>query len=156
MSPAFNFGMVCLAVGFVGWIVFGFFGGLLGLLYRIPGLVALGGFFGLLFLLGIALVATVVGYGIYLDKTGSRGPVVTYENVAVMAKFAILPTGETVTMYYDSLPDLKYFVCLDLGDGKMTEFKTSFEVFNIVGEGMTGTAECQGSWLGGFRVALAP
>ncbi|MBL8060269.1 MAG: DUF2500 family protein [Chthonomonas sp.] len=50
---------------------------------------------------------------------------------------------------------LKYYVTLQLSDGRKKEFRTSKETYFTMGEGMTGVARIQGDWVGSF-VATPP
>ena len=111
--------------------------------------------------LGISLIGLgVIGFNLFkmwwIPRQESNSKVVEdQEGVYVISKNAF---DSQMNMYFPTEPDddLKYFVTLQLPNGRRKEYRTSVQTFFTLGEGMTGTAKIQGDWLGMFVVTPSP
>jgi hypothetical protein len=104
-------------------------------------------------LIGCAMAAAGLWIGFrHTFKNDSASPVQAVEGAYIIACVATNKTGDPVfdrDMYDRS--ELQYYVQVRLPDDSRSEYKTSADVFESLGEGLTGTAIIQGKWLGQFQ-----
>lgn len=128
-----------------------------------PANAALASFGGVI--LGLVLIGGTLIYGVLLDRNETKGMLVGIEHARVVARYALTNDGilhtDPIDIEHADRP--KFYVRLALPQQGSIEFRTSPETFWNCGEGMTGTAEIQGKWLGRFlpymqasRHSLAP
>ena len=104
------------------------------------------------FTLGIAMILGAVGYGLYNVATERRGPRQS-RAAKVLARYAFNRQGLMLVADWEieAAENPRYYVRLDLGaDLGTLECECSEQLFHQCGEGMTGTVELQGKWLGSF------
>lgn len=115
-----------------------------------PGNMALAAFGGVI--LGLVLIGGTLVYGVMVDRNETKGVLLGIEHARVVARYALTPDGVLHTdpndIEYAERP--KFYVRLALPGQGSIEFRTSPETFWSCGEGMSGTAEIQGKWLGRF------
>ncbi len=115
-----------------------------------PANLALASFGGVI--LGLLLIAGTLIYGVMVDRNETKGTPVGVEHARVVARYALTPDGVLHTspesIEYAEKP--RYYVRLALPGQGSIEFRTSPDTFWNCGEGMNGTAEIQGKWLGRF------
>ena len=115
-----------------------------------PANAALAAFGGVI--LGLVLIGGTLVYGVMVDRNETKGVAVGIEHARVIARYALTADGvlhtDAESIQYAEKP--RYYVRLALPGQGSIEFKTSPETFWNCGEGMTGTAEIQGKWLGRF------
>ncbi len=75
----------------------------------------------------------------------------------VVTKFAI-NSGNIMEFPFepDQSQEYKYYVRLQLSNGRRAELRTSEATYFSLGEGMSGTAKIQGDWLGQFTAQQSP
>ena len=115
-----------------------------------PANAALAAFGGVI--LGLLLIAGTLVYGVVLDRAETKGAALGIEHARVIARYALTADGvlhtDAESIEYAENP--RYYVRLALPGRGSVEFRTAPETFWNCGEGMTGTAEIQGKWLGRF------
>ena len=136
-------GVVCVPVGGI----FVFFGGVVGMI------------FGLLLMpagLILVIVGLVTGWRSAFGDPRKR-PIQEASGVYVIAKVVIDDQAQHVLepSVYDP-EELKFIVRIRLASGKQTEFETSIEVYDEIGEGMFGDIIHQGKWLSQFKFRPKP
>lgn len=112
------------------------------------------GFFGITLAgAGLGILAMVGGlaYGIYAERTQNKGPRQTEANFRVLSRLCL---DKNIRHIADSDIEFadkpRFYVRGMLESGLVGEFETKLEVYFCAGEGMTGEAEIQGTWLGKF------
>jgi hypothetical protein len=151
----------CLIGGGLVLIVFGFFfTGLMGAVGTARAEATGGRDTSQLVLAGVGILMMICGIGtliwglilgILASKTGISRKEFRYPNCSVIIKFAINTAGEQVYDVYEGEdPDYKYYVQLQLPNGRKEEFRCAYPVFLNCGEGMKGEAVAQGNWLSQF------
>lgn len=115
-----------------------------------PAPLAMAAFGGVI--LGLVLIGGTLVYGVLVDRNETKGTVVGVEYARVVARYGLTPDGvlHTDPDAIEYAEKIKFYVRLALPGQGSIEFRTSPETFWNCGEGMTGTAEIQGKWLGRF------
>ena len=110
-------------------------------------LVAFGGV-----ILGLLLIGGALVYGVVSSGAESRGARREVPHAKVVARYVLSPDGllHTDPNDIEMVERPKYYVRLAFPGQGSLELQTSPETFWYAGEGMTGTAEVQGRWLGRF------
>lgn len=102
---------------------------------------------------GIALVGIglAMGWGTAFGDPRKK-PVQNVSGVYVISKVIVDDRAQHVfePSVYDP-EDLKFLIQIRFANGKSTEFETSPEVYDEVGEGMNGDIVHQGKWLSQFN-----
>lgn len=102
--------------------------------------------------IGIVAMASGLAYGIYAERTQNKGPRQTEPNFRVLSRVCLDKNFQLlisdIDIEYANKP--RFYIRGILQSGLVGEFETTHEVFYNAGEGMTGEAEIQGTWLGKF------
>lgn len=117
-----------------------------------PSLLIVAGFGPLFILLGIGLAIGGLVWGLAVNRKAANSPPMTYPGSRVLARYALLP-GTDEMMFEDMDPTLegiRFFAQMRLPDGRTPELRCPYPVFQLLGEGMVGTATVQGDWIGSF------
>lgn len=103
-------------------------------------------------LVGVVMVAGALGYGIYLNNHVDHGIAATLDQCQVIARYAMDPVGNMMTDDYqiEGCERPRFYVRLQTGAGKSTEYECARGTYDQCGEGMWGEAELKGHWLGRF------
>lgn len=105
------------------------------------------------FCLGILLIVGALGYGFFVSATERQGPRRAMPG-KVLARYAVNRQGHMLVAEWEieAADRPKYYVRMDFGPQVgSTELECVEPVFYQCGEGMRGTAEVQGKWLGAFH-----
>jgi hypothetical protein len=124
-----------------------------GILIKGPAMPLLGGMGMLSVLAGVGCA----GYALYLGlskETGATGATITeIPDCKISARFLISSVGEQLFNEDDLVDEdltAKYYIRMNTPDGKAWELKCHPETWRFCGEGMRGSAQVQGDWLGKF------
>lgn len=115
-----------------------------------PANLAMASFGGII--LGLMLIGGTLIYGVLVDRNETKGEAIGIEHARVVARYALTADGvlHTDPDSIEHAEKPKFYVRLALPGRGSIEFRTSPDTFWNCGEGMTGTAEIQGKWLGRF------
>ena len=107
--------------------------------------------FGIVIVGGLIVLASLL-YGVWHDRTSSRGVGRRVENARIVARYALTPDGvlHTEDWAIVHLERVRFYIRLALPGEGAAEFEAARPVWDMAGEGMTGVAEIQGRWLGRF------
>ncbi len=105
----------------------------------------------------LTMVASVI-YGLSQARNPAKGNRRIVSNVRVVARFATDGTGVLYTEagQMEFIDNLKYYVRISSASEGSVECQCVEEVFWRCGEGLSGDAEIQGRWLGGFTPYQIP
>jgi hypothetical protein len=110
--------------------------------------------------LGFALVGGAIAYIAWYDRRSRSGPRETKPNTRVLGRYGINANGDYMhnSWEFEFAEFARYFVQLQTGPGRVSEYECDASVFWQCGEGMWGEAEFQRKWLGRFTpyVGLPP
>lgn len=108
---------------------------------------------GLAALLGLPMLIAGLVIGNLASRPGSFGSRAAPRIISparIVAKYAIDDLGQMLFNEEDFRPGVKFYVRIQGESGKPRELLTTQEVFVYCGEGLTGTANVEGNWLGSF------
>lgn len=133
----------------------GIFVMLAGMMFKAGVLMALG---PLLFVGGIVMAGWGIFWGHATNRSIGKSGVQWVTNCYVVGRFAIDQNGEMIFSEFEDndLPRVKFFVRLKHPEGHDQEYECSRELISQIGEGMTGSAQVKGRWLGSFTPAPRP
>ncbi len=112
--------------------------------------------------IGIVAGLLMIGYSLFQmwvvpRLQASTVTIAEQPGVYVITKFAInLSDIMEFPFEPDPSQEYKYYVRLQLANGRRAELRTSEATYFSLGEGMTGTAKIQGDWLGQFTAQQSP
>ena len=112
----------------------------------------------LLFVGGVVLAGWGIFFGHFTNRSVDKSNVQLVSGCYVVGRFAIDQNNEMVFSDFEELdlPRVKFFVRLKHPDGHDQEYECSRELISQIGEGMTGSAQFKGRWLGSFTPAPRP
>lgn len=133
----------------------GFFVLMMGMATKAMVLMALG---PLVFVGGVVLAGWGVFFGHFTNRSASKSGVQWVYNCYVVGRFAIDQNGEMIFSDFEEndLPRVKFFVRLKHPEGHDQEYECSRELISQIGEGMMGSVQVKGRWLGSFVPAPRP
>lgn len=107
---------------------------------------------------GVFLAGWGVFFGHATNRSAGKSGVQWVNNCYVVGRFAIDQNGEMIFSEFEDndLPRVKFFVRLKHPEGHDQEYECSRELISQIGEGMTGSAQVKGRWLGSFTPAPRP
>ncbi|MER3496656.1 MAG: hypothetical protein C4320_07730 [Armatimonadota bacterium] len=103
-------------------------------------------------LIGVLLLVGGLIFGLAAVRKENTGPRRQVEGAFVVARYVVAPGDLYLTSPHDiqEVEHPQYFVRLNVPGEGSVEFTTSAETFWWAGEGMRGSAELSGRWLGRF------
>jgi hypothetical protein len=146
-----------IALGLGGGVAALILGVLLVLLGMVTQMGIVVAFAFLLILAGVIVLAVSLGTGLKRNKSQFDGPQTTYEDVKIVVRAAYNDQAQLVTSDWDlEEPGVRFYVKVELRPGNRIEFECARETFYSCGEGMSGSVNVRGKWLGLFTPAPRP
>lgn len=109
----------------------------------------------ILFAGAVFLIGWAVFYGHFTNRSAGRAGVQWINGCYVVGRYSLDRNHEMAFSDFEEndLPGVKFFVRIKHPDGHDQEYECSRELISQIGEGMMGSVQVKGRWLGSFTPA---